>query len=129
MQSRRRKKKIKKMGERLKGRDVSSDNRREPLPPMLGKKKQNSALCTLHVRASASTICKIAAELFPRYSDGISDGVVMTRALSVPDQPTNRGEPINELVANICQVVAPTPRSLNDRFQFLSAAFRESAAH
>lgn len=53
----------------------------------------------------------------------------MTRALSVPDQPTSRGEPINELVPSICQVVAPTPRSLNDRFQFLSTAFRAPVAH
>lgn len=44
----------------------------------------------------------------------------MARALSASDQrPTSRGGPINELVANICQVVAPTPPSLNDRFQFL----------
>lgn len=46
---------------------------------------------------------------------------VMVRALSGPDQPTSPGEPINELVASICQVVAPTPPNLNDRFEFLFA--------
>lgn len=76
-----------------------------------------------HICTSTITIYEIADKLFPRYSNGIS--IAMTRVLSVPDQPTSRSEPINELVAGICQVVAPTPRSLNDRFQFLSAAFRE----
>lgn len=110
----------KKRGRRLKRRESDNRWKSREIIRLLVKKS------FLHFPHFTPTICEIADKLFGRYLSLYSK---ITRALSVPDRPTSRGEPINGLVASICQVVAPAPRSLNDRFQFLSTAFRASVAH